>query len=101
MYPFIPIIAITWDANIDVVNEVIDAGEDDLLAAPISVKVILGRIDVLITNRKPFVVIGGYIGPDHRKRGSSEDFSDDVPLFDVPNTLRDEAAGCRVDITEL
>ena len=99
--PFIPIIAVTWDANMDVVKEAVDAGVDDLLAAPISVKAILGRIDILITNRKPFVVTSDYIGPDRRKRGRSEDFSGDVPLFHVPNTLRDKAAGRRVDITEL
>ena len=30
--PFIPIIAVTWDANMDVVKEAVDAGVDDLLA---------------------------------------------------------------------
>ena len=58
------------------------------------------RIDVLITNRKPLVVTSGYFVPDYRKRGRSEDFSDDIPLFHVPNTLRDKAAFYPVDITE-
>ena len=30
--PFIPIIAVTWDANMDVVKEAVDAGVYDLLA---------------------------------------------------------------------
>ena len=30
--PFIPIIAVTWDANMDVVKKAVDAGVDDLLA---------------------------------------------------------------------
>ena len=30
--PFIPIIAVTWDANMDVVKEAVDAGVDELLA---------------------------------------------------------------------
>ena len=33
--------------------------------------------------------------------GPFRGFSDDVPLFHVPNTLRDKAAGRHVDITEL
>ncbi len=98
--PFIPIIAVTWDANMDSVKAAVNAGVDDLLAAPISVNALLGRIDVLIKNRKPFVVTSDYIGPD-RRRGGRNDPASDVPYFDVPNTLREKAAGRRVDITEL
>ena len=65
--PFVPIIAVTWDANMDNVREAVDAGIDDLLVAPISVGGLLGRVKVLIQNRKPFVVTSLYIGPDRRK----------------------------------
>lgn len=98
--PFIPIIAVTWDANMDSVKAAVDAGVDDLLAAPISVNALLGRIDVLIKNRKPFVVTSDYIGPD-RRRNDRTDRPSDIPFFNVPNTLREKAAGRRVDITEL
>ena len=51
-------------------------------------------------NRKPFVVTSDYIEPDRRRSGRHE-ASSDIPLFHVPNTLRDKAAGRRVDMTEL
>lgn len=98
--PFVPIIAVTWDASMESVQAAVDAGVDDLLAAPISVNALLGRIDVLIKKRKPFVVTSDYIGPDRRRGGRNDSFSD-VPHFNVPNTLREKAAGRHVDITEL
>ena len=101
MNPFIPIIAVTWDANMDSVRRAVDAGVDDLLAAPISVKALLGRIDVLIRKRKPFVVTSDYIGPDRRRTDRSGRHAGDIPLFDVPNTLRDRAAGRSIDMREL
>lgn len=100
MNPFIPIIAVTWDANMERVNAAVNAGVDDLLAAPISVAALLGRIDVLIKNRKPFVVTSDYIGPD-RRRQERDPREDKIPLFHVPNTLREKAAGRRIDVTEL
>ena len=100
MNPFIPIIAVNWDANMESVKPAVDAGVDDLLAAPLSVKALLGRIEGLVKNRKPFVVTSDYIGPD-RRRGGRHEASSEIPLFHVPNTLRDKAAGRRVDMTEL
>ena len=97
--PFIPIIAVTWDANMDRVNAAVNAGVDDLLAAPISVASLLGRIEVLIRNRKAFVVTSDYIGPDRRKGERERDST--TPLFHVPNTLREKVAGRRIDMTEL
>ncbi len=69
MNPFIPIIAVTWDANMDSVKPAVDAGVDDLLAAPLSVKALLSRIEGLVKNRKPLVVKSYYIGPDRRSGG--------------------------------
>ena len=53
MNPFIPIIAVNWDANMESVKPAVDAGVDDLLAAPLSVKAFLGRIEGLVKDRKP------------------------------------------------
>lgn len=100
MNPFIPIIAVTWDANMDSVKPAVDAGVDDLLAAPLSVKALMARIEALVRNRKPFVVTSDYIGPDRRRMGRQRDVSE-IPLFHVPNTLREKAAGRHVDMTEL
>ncbi len=100
MNTFLPIIAVNWDANMESVKLAVDAGVDDLLATPLSVKAFLGRIEGLVKNRKPFVVTSDYIEPD-RHRGGRHEASSDIPLFHVPNTLCDKAAGRRVDMTEL
>ena len=45
---------------------------------------------LIYQSKAAFVVTSGYTDPDHRKRGRLEDFSDDIPLFHVPNTLWDK-----------
>ena len=50
----------------------------------------LKRTANLINNRQPFIVTTDYVGPDRRKdseRGS------EIPLVEVPNTLRAKATG--------
>jgi len=82
------------------VKPTVDASVDDLLASPLSVKALLGWIEGLVKNCKPFLVTTDYIGPD-RRCGGRHEASSEIPLFHVPNTLRDKAAGRRVDMTEL
>ena len=51
--PFIPIIAVTWDANMDVVKEAVDAGVMTYLRTNFA-KSILGRTDVSFTIESRF-----------------------------------------------
>ena len=67
MNPFLPVIFFTFSADPDLVRKAVNSGADDLLVAPISPAKLFSRIDVLIRNRKPFVVTSDYLGPDRRK----------------------------------
>jgi hypothetical protein len=81
---------------------VVNSGADDLLAAPISPAKLFTRIDVLVGNRKPFVVTSDYIGPDRRKNpGGDGDRQSSIPILEVPNTLRAKALGETIDIARL
>jgi len=89
--PFMSIIVTTWKPSVELVHTVIDAGADDMIVLPTSRGQLGSRIEALTFNRKPFVVTANYIGPDRRKEprpGSQE-----VPLIDVPNTMKAKAKG--------
>ena len=88
--PFVPIITTTWEPTTELVRDIINSGADDLLVKPVSVQKLVDRVQVLIRNRKPFVVTSYYIGPDRRK-SSERDSS--VPLIEVPNILALKARG--------
>lgn len=96
--PFVNIIVTLWDPNQALVRAMVDAGCDDLLAKPISPGLIIERINILATHRKPFVVTSDYIGPDRRKdpgRGA------EIPQIAVPNTLQSKAGGKPVPPVEI
>lgn len=89
--PFVPIITITGEPSTDVVKQVLESGADDLLVQPISTTQLLGRIVGLTKNRKPFVVTTDYVGPTRRAAGTRRGM--EIPMFDVPNTLRSKITG--------
>lgn len=86
--PFLPIITLTSEATEELVSSVANSGSDDLLVYPLSPAHLRTRIEALIEKRKPFVVTRDYIGPDRRGVGSFEQGPMEVPLIEVPNTLR-------------
>lgn len=88
--PFMPIIATTWNPTKDLVKRVIESGSDDLLPKPLSSGHLIARIQQLVKARKPFVVTSEYIGPDRR---NSEERGSDIPLLQVPNSLRVKVTG--------
>jgi DNA-binding response OmpR family regulator len=88
--PFLCIIGITWNPTEAEVQKVIDSGIDLLVAAPMSPKRILDRLEALVYNRPPFIITNDYVGPDRRKEPDREQT---LPLVSVPNTLRAKALG--------
>ena len=88
--PFIPVITTTWDTSGKTVNTIAASGADLLLGKPLSPKDLMKRIDAIIRKRKPFVVTSDYIGPDRRQDASRDS---DIPLIDVPNTLKAKMSG--------
>lgn len=96
--PFVPIIVTFWKPTEQVVRDVVNSGADDMLVKPISPGQLVERIRVIVENRKPFVVTSDYIGPDRRKDPGRES---DIPLIEVPNTLRAKMKGEPVDPTSV
>lgn len=84
--PFLVMAGTTWDGSRANVGEVLNAGADDLLLKPMSVDFVQSRITNLVHQRKPFVATPNYIGPDRRTGRSIE--TSEVPLLEVPNTLK-------------
>jgi len=68
--PFAVVMATTWRRDANIVNEVVNAGADDLIARPFSAATIETRIRTLLERRKPFVISAEYAGPDRRRDSS-------------------------------
>ena len=72
------------------VSKAVNVGADGLLVKPASPRNIYDRVQSCIEGRKKFVVTADYVGPDRRKSSRP---GIDIPLLDVPNTLRMKALG--------
>jgi two-component system, chemotaxis family, chemotaxis protein CheY len=66
--PFVPIIMLTGHTHIDHVRLARDAGANEFLAKPVSVKAILSRLTAVIEHPRPFVRTKSYFGPCRRRR---------------------------------
>lgn len=88
--PFIGVIATTWQPTQPLLLRFNATGADDMMVKPFSTKQVQDRLINLIEARRSFVVTADYIGPD-RRRQPREGIQ--IPLFEVPNTLRLKALG--------
>jgi CheY-like chemotaxis protein len=70
--PFVPIIMLTGHTHVDHVRQARDAGVNEFLAKPVSVKAILTRLISVIEHPRPFVRTKTYFGPCRRRRGGDE-----------------------------
>ena len=70
--PYVPIIMLTGHTSADCVQQARDAGINEFLAKPVSVKAMLARLTAVIEYPRPFVRTGGYFGPCRRRRNSDE-----------------------------
>jgi CheY-like chemotaxis protein len=70
--PFVPIIMLTGHTHIDHVRQARDAGVNEFLAKPVSVKAILTRLISVIESPRPYVRTKAYFGPCRRRRGAEE-----------------------------
>ncbi len=70
--PFVPIIMLTGHTHVDHVRQARDAGVNEFLAKPVSVKAILTRLISVIDHPRPFVRTKTYFGPCRRRRGGDE-----------------------------
>lgn len=83
--PYATIIITTWQPTQAHVIRTTNCGADDMLVKPFSPRQILDRINNAADGRRRFVVTSDFVGPDRRKQPRE---GTQVPLIDIPNTLR-------------
>lgn len=70
--PYVPIIMLTGHTSADCVAHARDAGINEFLAKPVSLKAMLARLTAVIEYPRPFVRTSGYFGPCRRRRNMDE-----------------------------
>ncbi len=69
--PFLPVVVITANTELNHVIQARDNGMTEFLAKPVSAKQIYTRICNIIENHRPFIRAGGFFGPDRRRHDVS------------------------------
>jgi len=70
--PFVPVIMLTGHTALDQVRQARDAGINEFIAKPVSIKSIMQRLQAVIENPRPYVRTKVYFGPCRRRRGVEE-----------------------------
>lgn len=70
--PFVPVIMLSGHTALDHVIQARDAGVNEFIAKPVSVKTMMSRLVAVIEYPRPYVRTGGYFGPCRRRRGGNE-----------------------------
>ena len=87
--PFLVVMTMTWNPEWNIARPTLEAGTDDLIAAPLTTQILMDRIGNLVVNRKDFVVTMDYVGPE--RRSATRSGPHDLPGIKVPNSLRYKA----------
>src|SRR5580698_4845724 len=70
--PFVPVIMLTGHTSLEHVREARDAGINEFIAKPVSVKTMMSRLVAVIEHPRPYVRTKGYFGPCRRRRSLDE-----------------------------
>ena len=70
--PFVPVIMLTGHTSLDHVRQSRDAGVNEFIAKPVSVKTMMSRLVAVIEYPRPYVRTNLYFGPCRRRRGAEE-----------------------------
>ena len=87
--PFVPIVMLTGYTQLDHVLQARDAGVNEFLAKPVSVKAIFSRLLSVIEHPRPYVRTTNYFGPCRRRRvrdkyaGPERRTNEDTTFVDV------------------
>ncbi len=65
---FIPIIACTADTTPRTIQELRDAGADEILGKPVSPQAVWSKMTAVVNARRKFVSTPEFFGPDRRRR---------------------------------
>ncbi len=66
--PFVPVIMLTGHTSLEHVRQARDAGANEFIAKPVSVKTMMSRLASVIEHPRPFVRTSQYFGPCRRRR---------------------------------
>jgi CheY-like chemotaxis protein len=66
--PYVPIILVTANADRTSVRAARDAGVNLLMAKPITLEALRKRINVVLNERREFIMNQSYVGPDRRRQ---------------------------------
>lgn len=77
---FLPIIACTASTNPGVIWRLVEAGVDEILAKPVTIKEAARKMEAVINHRRPFVSTPAYFGPVYRKMPSEAMFARGMTL---------------------
>ncbi len=66
--PFVPVIMLTGHTSLDHVMQARDAGINEFIAKPVSVKTMMSRLSSIIEHPRPYVRTTVYFGPCRRRR---------------------------------
>ena len=67
--PFMPIIVMSGNANLDEIIAARDAGANEYLAKPLSAKILDLRLHAVVAHPRPFIRSDDFFGPDRRRHG--------------------------------
>ncbi len=70
--PFVPVIMLTGYTSAEHVREARDAGINEFIAKPVSVKTMMQRLIAVIEHPRPYVRTPAYFGPCRRRRGDAD-----------------------------
>jgi two-component system chemotaxis response regulator CheY len=70
--PMTPVIMVTGHSTMARVAEARDAGVDEFLSKPITVRGVLQRLGQLVDHPRPYIRCDGYFGPDRRRRADPD-----------------------------
>jgi len=70
--PFVPVIMLSCHTQMERVRQARDAGVNEFIAKPVSVKTMMQRLVAVIESPRPYVRTRGYFGPCRRRRGADE-----------------------------
>jgi two-component system chemotaxis response regulator CheY len=70
--PFVPVIMLSGHTSLEYVGLARDAGVNEFIAKPVSIKTLMSRLVSVIENPRPYVRTQGYFGPCRRRRGAEE-----------------------------
>jgi len=70
--PFVPVIMLTGHTSLEYVRQARDAGSNEFIVKPVSVKTMMSRLVAVIEHPRPYVRTVSFFGPCRRRRNTNE-----------------------------